>query len=131
MSNTIHLPIKRKWFDMILSGEKKEEYREVKPYWWKRLLTVPSATSIAHHLWPDYELSDLEGCGVAPKYGNATTLTLTAGYGKDKPRIIIDLKWIDIKKTNPAWCPPKTKGLWFSLRLGEILETHNLPVLAD
>ena len=24
------LPIKKKWFDMILSGEKKEEYREIK-----------------------------------------------------------------------------------------------------
>ena len=32
------LPIKKKWFDMILSGEKKEEYREIKPYWTKRLL---------------------------------------------------------------------------------------------
>lgn len=31
------LPIKRKWFDMIKSGEKKEEYREIKPYWSKRL----------------------------------------------------------------------------------------------
>lgn len=30
------LPIKKKWFDMILSGEKKEEYREMKPYWEKR-----------------------------------------------------------------------------------------------
>ena len=27
------LPIKRKWFEMILSGEKKEEYREIKPYY--------------------------------------------------------------------------------------------------
>lgn len=27
------LPIKRKWFDMILKGEKKEEYREEKPYY--------------------------------------------------------------------------------------------------
>lgn len=27
------LPIKKKWFDMILSGEKKEEYREIKPYY--------------------------------------------------------------------------------------------------
>lgn len=25
----IVLPIKRKWFDMILSGEKKEEYRNI------------------------------------------------------------------------------------------------------
>ncbi len=27
------LPIKKKWFDMIASGEKKEEYREIKPYY--------------------------------------------------------------------------------------------------
>lgn len=30
------LPIKKKWFDMIASGEKKEEYREVKEYYNKR-----------------------------------------------------------------------------------------------
>lgn len=30
------LPIKKKWFDMILSGEKKEEYREIKPYYTTR-----------------------------------------------------------------------------------------------
>lgn len=27
---TIYLPLKKKWFDMIASGEKKEEYREIK-----------------------------------------------------------------------------------------------------
>lgn len=32
------LPIKKKWFDMIKSGEKKEEYREIKPYWTKRFM---------------------------------------------------------------------------------------------
>ena len=31
------LPIKKKWFDMIASGEKKEEYREIKPYYNKCL----------------------------------------------------------------------------------------------
>lgn len=31
------LPIKRKWFEMIVSGEKKEEYREIKPYWTSRI----------------------------------------------------------------------------------------------
>ena len=30
------LPIKRKWYNMILSGEKKEEYREIKPYYTSR-----------------------------------------------------------------------------------------------
>lgn len=27
------LPIKKKWFDMIVNGEKKEEYREIKTYY--------------------------------------------------------------------------------------------------
>ena len=30
------LPIKKKWFDMILSGEKKEEYRELTSYYFSR-----------------------------------------------------------------------------------------------
>lgn len=34
---TLTLPLKKKWFDMIKSGVKKEEYREIKPYWKIRL----------------------------------------------------------------------------------------------
>lgn len=30
------LPIKKQWFDMIISGQKEEEYREIKPYWTTR-----------------------------------------------------------------------------------------------
>jgi len=30
------LPIKKKWFDMIASGKKTEEYRTIKPYYEKR-----------------------------------------------------------------------------------------------
>ena len=36
------LPIKKKWFDMIISGEKKEEYREIKPYYTSRFCKKPS-----------------------------------------------------------------------------------------
>lgn len=31
------LPIKKKWFDMIKSGEKDEEYRALSPYYFSRL----------------------------------------------------------------------------------------------
>lgn len=34
------LPIKKKWYDMILSGEKKEEYREIKKYYETRFKNV-------------------------------------------------------------------------------------------
>lgn len=34
---TLHLILKGKWYDMIERGEKKEEYRELTPYWMKRI----------------------------------------------------------------------------------------------
>ena len=30
-------PLKKKWYEKIRSGEKTIEYREVKPYWTRRL----------------------------------------------------------------------------------------------
>ena len=35
---TLDLVLKRKWYDMIASGEKTEEYREIKPYWIMRMM---------------------------------------------------------------------------------------------
>lgn len=32
----LHLPLKAQWYEMIESGIKAEEYREIKPYWIKR-----------------------------------------------------------------------------------------------
>ena len=34
------LPIKKQWFDMIEEGIKKEEYREVKPYYTTRFKNI-------------------------------------------------------------------------------------------
>ena len=34
----LHLTLLKKWFDLITSGKKTKEFREVKPYWTKRLL---------------------------------------------------------------------------------------------
>ena len=34
---TLDLILKGKWYDMIDAGIKKEEYRDIKPYWIKRL----------------------------------------------------------------------------------------------
>jgi ribosomal protein S27E len=33
----LHLTLHKKWYDLILSGKKTEEYRDVKEYWIKRL----------------------------------------------------------------------------------------------
>ncbi|MBU2538096.1 MAG: ASCH domain-containing protein [Proteobacteria bacterium] len=34
----LNLTLKKKWFDLIASGQKTVEYREFKPYWVSRLM---------------------------------------------------------------------------------------------
>lgn len=36
-SRRLHLTLQKKWFDMVKSGDKKEEYREIKIFWTRRL----------------------------------------------------------------------------------------------
>lgn len=47
-SNTLHLVLKRKWWDMIESGVKKEEYRTQSEYWVKRLVDGPRFKPYEH-----------------------------------------------------------------------------------
>lgn len=66
------LPIKKKWFDMILSSEKKEEYREIKPYWTKRFLNGLYDLKVNK----DYFIINAQG-----------TVIFQNGYQKNAPRI--------------------------------------------
>jgi hypothetical protein len=40
-NKTLKLVLKAKWFKMIASGEKREDYREIKPYYDSRLKNKP------------------------------------------------------------------------------------------
>lgn len=42
MDKILHLPLKSEWYNLIESGIKTEEYREIKPYWIKRLCITDS-----------------------------------------------------------------------------------------
>ena len=44
-NNPLHLVLKGKWYDMIANGTKKEEYREIKPYWARRLTAMRALRS--------------------------------------------------------------------------------------
>lgn len=59
------LPIKKKWFDMIESGEKKEEYREYNQYYKSRFDNLFAKT----------------------KCGNVRFIRFRNGYRKDSPTI--------------------------------------------
>ena len=48
MKKSLHLVLKAKWFDMIASGGKSEEYREIKDYWTSRIFDKEFDTIIFH-----------------------------------------------------------------------------------
>ena len=51
------LPIKKKWFEMIVAGEKKEEYRDLKTYYYSRFEKLLSkATSLEEYTGPAFEI---------------------------------------------------------------------------
>ncbi len=71
------LPIKRKWFNMIASGEKKEEYREIKPYYNTRF-----GNEFFGHKLSKEEIKALRRYKTLP-----TEIVFMNGYSKNSPYI--------------------------------------------
>ena len=74
------LPIKKKWYDMILSGEKKEEYREIKPYYTERFNKKVM-------LFDHFLTKDEEDYLILPINYDKTDILFRNGYGNDKQTI--------------------------------------------
>lgn len=70
------LPIKAKWYDMILSGEKKEEYRSCSKYWAKRFHNLGLLTTNEHAL-----IKFRNGYSAASR-SFVAEVRLSIGYGK-------------------------------------------------
>lgn len=75
------LPIKKRWFDMILSGEKKEEYRNVTDYYTTRFRNVWG--------YPSY-------------WGEPHPVRFRNGYSKTAPSFIA-ICTLSIRTGNSNW----------------------------
>lgn len=104
---TLRLTIKKKWFEMIKSGVKKEEYREIKKYWIQRLLNDVEYDS-KHNTWD----------GVNK---NFTQVEFKNGYQKNAPTILVEFKGLRIGEAKPDWSD-NWQGDVFIISLGEILK---------
>ncbi len=74
------LPIKKKWFDMISRGEKKEEYREIKRYWDVRFLKAIGFT--------ESKFEDIKESLKKKECSKGIIVTFRNGYSKDSPEIV-------------------------------------------
>lgn len=95
----LDLPLKKEWYNMIENGEKREEYREIKPYWCKRLLRYMDTIEDSMTIRDDYT-------------------HVRFRYGYTKRIMLYKIDSIDIGRGNPNWGAPTDKEV-FIIKLGE------------
>lgn len=122
---TLDLVLKEKWYRMIESGEKTEEYREIKPYWVKRFCyktslsyPIPWMSMVVNAQNPEYLKQALKMRTMILK--RFTHVTFHLGYSKDRPSMTFALDKITIDKGKPEWGAEEGK-LYFVIHLGERL----------
>jgi len=115
---TLHLNLKRKWFDMFLSGIKTEEYREIK----ESMISILFDWKNSGVSRKDF-VEDLNYDVFHPSYWSwlkdFDTITFSNGYAKNRDQFVIEFKNIEIRKGNPEWGAEKGKK-YFVLETGEI-----------
>ncbi len=90
----LRLSVKEPWFSMIVSGQKTEEYRDMKPYWDARLF---------NNAWGGYN---------AHRHGidAYTHVLIVNGYSDKRPRIEKAIRQVRVGKPRKGWCPDGMLG---------------------
>ena len=78
---SLKLVLKKKWYNLIARGIKREEYREIKDYYTKRLF--------------------LKGTG--PKVLKFNYVTFYLGYHKNRPSMTFRIKKVVVDEGRPEW----------------------------
>ncbi len=127
---TLHLTLKKKWFDMIASGEKTEEYREIKSYWIQRLLecNCPKESktdneNFAVDIYYDYIVNDYPFDDKLMKAYYASFINFDAvifrnGYSGGAPLASFRNPVISIGEGRPEWGAEPGKK-YFVIKLGD------------
>lgn len=119
----LDLVLKGKWYDMIASGEKREEYRAVKLYWFDRLIdcrTKKDAELATRYFGNENRSVNLEKIeedfnGDWLIFKRFTHVRFHRGY--TSTTMLFKCEGIAIGKGNPAWGAPE--GEVFIIKLGE------------
>lgn len=113
------LPIKKKWFDMSISGVKKEEYREIKAYWTNRFSKLFGINE--EELLIDIEKAKSNNVNVC--YIRDQLIKYRNGYGQNAPYFIVIVN-LHIGRGNVKWGAPNY--VCYILKYIDIIEIGNL-----
>jgi hypothetical protein len=98
-AKVLTLVLKKQWFDLILTGVKKEEYREYKRHWVARLVEKSG----------EFKCFDI--------------VRFKHGYEKNAPTIDVEFKGLDTGEPKKEWSENDSKRC-FRIKLGRILNSH-------
>lgn len=127
----LELNLKKQWFDMIICGEKKNEYRDISKYWIKRLFCfneeIKNFDELEYNLkYPlkrhrnIHELMNFFDV----KFRHYDAIIFSNGYSKNRKQFEIELKYISIGFGSALWGASSEK-LYFILHLGKIKKGIN------
>lgn len=112
----LHLTLQKKWFDMIESGDKKEEYRYLSHFFCSRFLN--------DFHWPrsrgKYSHPDLEEI-YSYEFKTWDYVTFTNGYSPNSRRVTLKFEGLEIRHGLEEWGAYPDK-LYFVIKLGERIE---------
>ena len=119
----LELTITKQWYDLISSGVKKEEYREIKRYWLNRLFEplAPNYKRLPEFaVGPSLDSAQYSTIPAYTKVRQFDAIRFTNGYGGDRPSFLIECKGIKVGTGRKEWGAPDERV--FILELGRILE---------
>lgn len=97
----LSLVLEKKWFKKIVSGEKTEEYREIKPYWASRLVNQSAESG-------EVRFDEFGGYSIVvgePEYKPFTHVLFYSGYAHDRQVVEKKIESITIGKPQKGMCP--------------------------
>ena len=116
---TLKLTLKKQWFDMILFGQKTEEYREIKDYWVNRLCikypkkVIAVGSQLTHkHSGKQFDLDKFD------------LIEFTNGYNKRSPQVTLECKGIEIGTGKTEWGAIENET-YFIIKLGSEINRKN------
>lgn len=98
----LHLSLKHKWYEMVRDGIKKEEYREIKPFWSR--IFVGGKIKIKGKY---YRPKDIVIC-------------FSNGYAKHRPQSRYYCKSLRVKTGKPEWGAEPDKK-YYTLLIGDAI----------
>ena len=115
------LSLKKQWFDMIKSGQKKEEYREIKDHYLHAFLRVNDLENYFHHDLPAHLFANRQIINIGGFYKHFDRLVFTLGYPKaddTERRLYFKNPKIRIGTGRPEWGAEPGKN-YFVITWGE------------